>query len=360
MAEGGGDNEDRTEEASDERRQEFREKGDVAVSKDMTQVFTLAALMGLFVTYLSKLSQQLQQMMYDHFHDFDVSKINEKTVYDRFLKIGGDFLFMIFPLFFVVSVVAVFMTFSQTRLNWSWKKLAPKWNRMNPMSGLARMVNMQAMVEILKSVGKLTVIFAVAFLVLKSEMRMMPGLMQMPFIKVWTYWAEVSNTLIWSILGLLLFIGAGDLLYSFISMEKKLKMTKEEVKEEYKKRESDPHQKARMKRMAREIATSKTIANTKTATVVVTNPTHYAVALRYEMGMSAPLVVAKGQDYLAQRMKEVAKEEGILIMENKPLARTLFKVCKEGQEIPESLYKAVSEIIRYVFMLKGKSLTRRR
>lgn len=359
MAEGG-DNEDRTEDASDERRQEFRERGDVVVSRDMTQIFVLAALMGLFATYLSKLSVKLQQLMYEHFHDFDVSKLDEKSIYDHMTKVGGEFLGMILPLFAVVTIVAMFITFSQTRLNWSWKKLAPKWNRMNPISGLARMVSMQAFVEVLKAIGKMVIIFALSFLILKSEMRSAPGLIHMPFFKVWTYWADISNTLIWSVLGLLLFIGAGDFLYSFISMEKKLKMTKEEVKEEYKKREQDPHMKNRMKRMQREIATSKTITATKSATVVITNPTHFAVALRYELGMSAPIVVAKGQDFVAQRMKEVAKEEGILIMENKPLARTLFKVCKVGQEIPESLYKAVSEIIRYVFMLKGKNLSRPR
>lgn len=360
MAEGGGDNEDRTEEASDERRNEFRERGDVAMSRDVTQVFILAALMGLFVTYLAKLVKKLQVVMYEHFHNFDVSKLNEKTIYDHLLKVGGQFLEMIFPLFAVVTVVAIFVTFSQTRLNWSWKKLAPKWERLNPLSGLARMVSMQAVVEVLKSVGKMTVIFAISYLILKSEFRTAPGLLSMPFLRVWTYWADMSATLIWSVLGLLLFISAGDFLYSWISMEKKLKMTKEEVKQEYKNREQDPHMKGRMKQMRREIATSKTIAATKSATVVITNPTHYAVALRYELGMPAPMVVAKGQDYVAQRMKEVAKEEGILIMENKPLARTLFKLCKPGQEIPESLYKAVSEIIRYVFMLKGKNLSRAR
>lgn len=360
MAEGGGDNEDRNEDASDERRNEFREKGDIAMSRDITQVFVLAALMGLFAFYLNMMSVDLQKMMYEHFHGFDVSKISEKTVYDHLMRVGRQFLVIILPIFAVVTVVATFMTFFQTQLNWSWKKLAPKWERMNPISGLARMVNMTAVVEILKAVGKLTVIFAISYLILRGEMRNAPGLMSMPFMSVWVYWAEISNIYFWSVLGLLLFIGAGDFLYSYVTMEKKLKMTREEVKEEFKKREQDPYMKNRMKRMQREIATSKTIAATKTATVVITNPTHFAVAIRYELGMSAPVVVAKGQDFVAQRMKEVAKDEGILIMENKPLARTLFKVCNVGQEIPESLYKAVSEIIRYVFMLKGKNLSRPR
>src|SRR5262249_8882450 len=128
---------------------------------------------------------------------------------------------------------------------------------------------------------------------------------------------------------------------------------------EYKKRELDPHVKARIKRMQREISNAKTISATRTATAVITNPTHFAVAISYELGMNAPIVVAKGRDLLAQEMKKIAKETDIPIIENKPLARTLYKICKVGQEIPESLYKAVSEVIRYVFLLKGKKLSRK-
>ncbi len=356
----GGDNEDRTEEATPERRDEFRERGEIAISSDVTSVFVLASIMLLFGIYLTSLSTKLQSVMYQHFSNFDLSQFSEKTVLDHLMTVGGQIIWMIMPFFAVATVTATFITFSQTRLNWSWQRLAPNFGRLNPFPGFLRMVSMQAFVQVLKSVGKMLVIFAICFAILKGEFRSAPGLMNMPFLKVWAYWASISHLLFWSVLGLLLFIAAGDFLYNFITMEKKLKMTKEEVKDEYKKREQDPHMKSRMKRMQREIATSKTITATKTATVVVTNPTHFAVALRYELGMTAPIVVAKGQDFVAQRMKEVAKESGILIMENKPLARTLFKVCKIGQEIPESLYKAVSEIIRYVFMLKGKNLSRAR
>ncbi|MBC7658659.1 MAG: EscU/YscU/HrcU family type III secretion system export apparatus switch protein [Chitinophagaceae bacterium] len=356
----GGDSDDRTEEATPERRDEFRERGEIAISKDVTSVFVLAAIMILFSSYIMNLSKKLQAIMVQHFTNFDLTKINEKTVFDHVTTIGSQVLWMIIPFFAVSTLTAMFITFSQTRLNWSWERLAPNWGRMNVFTGVINMFSMQAVVEVLKSVGKMFVIFGICYLILKGEFRSAPGLLNMPFTKVWEYWANISHTLFWSVLGLLLFIASGDFIYAFMSMEKKLKMTKEEVKEEYKKREQDPHMKAKMKRMQREISSSKSIAATKTATVVVTNPTHFAVALRYELGMSAPIVVAKGQDFTAQRMKEVAKENGILIMENKPLARTLFKVCKVGGEIPESLYKAVSEIIRYVFMLKGKNLSRPR
>jgi flagellar biosynthetic protein FlhB len=151
-------------------------------------------------------------------------------------------------------------------------------------------------------------------------------------------------------------IAGGDYLYNFFSLEKKLKMTKQEVREEFKRREVDPHLKGRMRRMQRDLATRKVVEKTKEATVLLTNPTHYSIALKYEIGMAAPIVLAKGIDFLALKMREVAKEQKIPIIENRPLARELYATVDEGREIPDKLYKAVAEIIRYVFKLKGKAV----
>ncbi len=138
-----------------------------------------------------------------------------------------------------------------------------------------------------------------------------------------------------------------------------MKKTIQEVKEETKQRETDPHVKAKHRRMAREIATRKTVENTKKATVLVTNPTHYSIAIRYEVGMPAPLVVAKGVDFLALKMRETAKELEIPIIENKALARAIYAAVKEGDEIPVGMYQAVSEIIKFVFQLKGIKIARK-
>lgn len=349
---------DKTEEATPERREEFRERGQIAVSREVSSVFVMAAVTGLLGLYLVRLLESLQHFLSARFQHLNVAIMNETAVFRYFADVAIECLFMVAPLFMALTVAALFITFSQTRLNWSWKKLSPDFKKMNPLSGIAKMFSWDALIELVKSIGKLVVIGSVTFLSLKSEWRKLPGLMNMPFIDGWRHWAEISWHLIWSVLGMMLFIAAGDFLYNFLSLEKKLKMTKQEVKEEYKNRESDPHVKAKMKRMQREIAMSKAVSATKTATVVITNPTHFAVALRYELGMAAPIVVAKGQDYVALRMKEVAKESNVPIIENKPLARTLYKICKEGQEIPESLYRAVSEVIRYVFLLKGRKITR--
>ncbi|MFY7929299.1 MAG: EscU/YscU/HrcU family type III secretion system export apparatus switch protein [Oligoflexus sp.] len=352
------DGQEKSEEATPERREEFREKGQIAISKEISSVFILGAVTGLFGFYTLVLMQRLKHLLIAHLQHLDTQPVTETTIFKFFGAMGREFIVMIAPIFLAAGAAAVVITFTQTRMSWSWKRLEPKFSNMNPLNGLKKMVSMEAVVELLKSLGKMAVVGGVAFLILRGEWTKVAGLMRVSYLQAWIYWADITWLLFWSVVIMSVFIAAGDYLYNFLSMEKKLMMTKQEVKEEFKKRESDPHLKAKMKRMAREIAMSKTVQATRKATVVVTNPTHFAVAISYELGMNAPVVVAKGQDYVAQRMKEAAKESDVPIIENKPLARTLYKICEVGHEIPESLYKAVSEVIRYVFLLKGKKLTR--
>jgi len=350
---------DKSEEASPERREEFRERGELAVSMEVTSVLVLAAVIGMFGFYLTWLMQRMQHFLIAHFQHLDTQHVTGKTIAGYLAGVGRELLIMIIPIFVATTVASMAITFAQTRLNWSWKKLEPDFKRMDPFKGLVKMVSGHAVMELLKSVGKMLIVGSMTYVILRGEWVKMPGLLHMTYLQSWAYWTSMTKVLIWSVVGLLIFLAAADFLYSFLSMEKKMKMTKQDVKEEYKKRETDPHIKARMKRMQREMSAAKTIQATRTATAVITNPTHFAVAIHYELGMSAPIVVAKGQDFLAQQMKEVAKETDIPIIENKPLARTLYKICKVGQEIPESLYKAVSEVIRYVFLLKGKKISRK-
>ncbi|SMF66483.1 flagellar biosynthesis protein FlhB [Pseudobacteriovorax antillogorgiicola] len=353
-----GENEDRTEEATPERREEFRKKGQIAVSREVTSVFVLASVVVAMSFYLERLIQDLSKYMIFSFERIHLVSLDEDTFRIHVSQIWAKTMAFIIPFFIVSAFVACFVTFSQTTLNFSWERLKPDFKRMNPWQGLVRMVSGQAVVELIKGVGKMGSVGIMSYLILYSEWTVVPGLMHYPISRAWIYWADITKLLFWSVSALLLLVAGFDYIYNFASIEKKLKMTKQEVKEEFKKREVDPHVKARMKRMQRDIAMAKAVQATPSATAVITNPTHFAVAIRYELGMKAPIVIAKGQDFTAQRMKEVARDHDIPIVENKPLARTLYKIVKVGQEIPESLYKAVSEVIRYVFLLKGRSLSR--
>ncbi len=352
------DGQDKSEEASPERRDEFRERGQIAISSEVTSTLVLAAVIGSFTYYTGFIIFRLQHFLTSHLQHLSTKTLTAKHLFSYFGEVGRELLIMISPIFIATTVASIAVTFAQTRMNWSWKKLEPDFSRMDPFNGFIKIFSWNSVITLLKSVGKMVIVGSMTFIILKGEWIKVPGLMQMPYLQAWDYWLGITKTLIWSVIGLLLFLAAADFIYNFMTMEKKMMMTKQDVKEEYKKRELDPHVKAKIKRMQRDISMAKAVQATKGATAVITNPTHYAIAISYELGMNAPIVVAKGQDFLAQRMKEVAKESDIPIIENKPLARTLYKVCKVGQEIPESLYKAVSEVIRYVFLLKGRKITR--
>lgn len=350
---------DRTEEASPERREEFREKGQVVVSREFTSVAVLAASVAFLSFFALRGFGSFQKMFTSQFESLASRRITE----DNVLKYAGEMwtfsLYFIIPVFAVTMIIATATTFSQTRLNFSWKKLAPDWSRMNPLSGIARMVNSQAAMELFKGIAKMGAVSIVAWLILKGEVSRVPELMNYPIIGIWSYWGDITKTLFWAVAALLMVVAGADYLYNFISFERRIKMTKQEVKEEYKRREVDPHVKGKLRRMARDFATKKALEATKDATVLITNPTHYSIALKYELGMEAPILVAKGIDHLALKMREVAKDQKIPIIENRPLARELYATVEEGEEIPHKLYKVVSEIIKYVFQLKGRRIPRK-
>lgn len=347
------DQEDKTEEATPERRDDFREKGQVAQSHELSQVAVLAASVGFFGWYGGQLLEKLRSMLIRSFQSIDSFRVSEHNLLPFISDIWIDLLKITLPLFIVAALVGTFVTLLQTQFNWSWKKLEFNWKVLNPFPGMARMVKMDAIVGMIKASAKLTIVTLLTWLILKGEWDKVPALLNVPFMKTWLYWGDITTQLLWGVVGLMLFVSGADFLYSFLSLERKMKMSKEEVKEEVKQRESDPHVKARLRKMARDIANRKTVENTKKATVLITNPTHYSIAVRYEIGMPVPIVVAKGVDFLALKMRETAKEMDIPIVENKPLARALYAAVKEGEEVPGDMYKAIAEVIKFVFRLKG-------
>jgi flagellar biosynthesis protein FlhB len=345
--------EDKTEEATPERREEFRERGQVAVSREITSVLVLALAFGFLFIYIDFFIMSLKNIFYNHYERIPYYRISKSN----FLSFMGTSFYEVFilivPLFAATTITAIIGTFLQTRFNFSWKKLQPDFSRMDPLKGIARFVSPDSLMELLKGIGKMATVSAVAYVVLYAEWAKVPGLMMIGIHASWTYWLDITKDLVFGVALLLLAIGGADYFYNFMTLEKKLRMTKKELRDDYKRREVDPQVKGRMRRMARDLVSKQIVEKTKTATVIITNPTHYSIALRYELGMRAPVVVAKGKDFLALQMREVAEELGIPRVENKPLARTLYKTVEMGMEIPEALYKAVSEVIRYVFKLKG-------
>ena len=350
---------EKTEEATPQRREEAREKGQVASSRELTSVAVLAASMAFIAAYIPTYIKQIQRFMVKSFESLATRRIDQASVLDFAFESWSELLWLAVPVFAVTLVVSTASTFLQTRFSFSWQRVAPDWSRLDPLAGVKRMFSGQAVAELAKSIAKMIAVSLVSYLILIGEWVKVPQLMSFPMLSSWRYWGDITTQLFWAVSMLLAFVGAADFLYSWYTVEKQLKMSKQEVKEDFKRQEGDPLIKRRRERMARELISRKVLEKTREATVLITNPTHYSIALKYEIGMEAPIMVAKGIDHLALRMREVAKDRKIPIIENRPLARELYATVKEGEEIPQKLYKAVAEIIRYVYRLKNRPIKRR-
>lgn len=356
MAENDQDSDDKTEEPTPEKREQFREQGQIPHSRDLTAVFVFAAVVAMMSFYLPNLIDKITYGLRFKFEGiWDLSTpITVGTVMNTLKGYSLWYLMWVIPIFFVNNIAAIVSTFFQTQFNFSAKRLAPDFKRLNPIKGMANFVNSQALLNLAKSIGKLGAVSLVAYLILYSEITKVSSLTFVNYKKSWAYWGSITALLFWSVAGLLLLIAGIDYVYNYNKIEKSLKMTKKEIKEDYKKREVDPAVKAKMRKMARDLSFAQTMAATKNATVLITNPTHIAIALQYTTGMRAPVVLAKGKDYMALQMKEVARKNQVPMVENKPLARRMFPIVEIGMEIPEELYKAVAEVIRAIFRLKGQ------
>ena len=331
----------------------------VISSKEITSIAVLLACFLYLVAAFPSLFSNLRKVLQEAIMMSAQGTMSQNDMMFILAKNWGVMLWFIIPIFAAAAFSGAAATLLQTRFNFSFKKVAPEYSRIDPFKGMARILSGQSVMEMVKGISKITAISIVSYLILKSEISHVVPLLNTPITRVWSYWSSITQSLFWGVIGLLVFISAADYLYGWWMHEKQLRMSKQEIKDEYKNRESDPHMKNRMRRMARDFSMAKAVKATKEATVVITNPTHFAIAIKYEIGSKqAPVVVAKGVDFNALRMREVAKDADVPIVENKALARTLYKMVEVGQEIPESLYKAVSEVIRFVFKLRGIKVPR--
>ncbi len=344
---------DKTEEPTPERREELRESGQIAISKEIpsTLVMVLFASVGFF--QLKSIFIDVQKLIQRNFLMIANFELSSRNFFDVSKYFWMQTLHLIIPLLVMVIGVTTLATLLQTQFNWSWKKIVPDFKRVNPLDGIKKLIGMQGIVEGIKSSLKMAVIGAFAFGLIWGEKHKIISLLFVEPIDALKLIGSELQYLTWAVSGVLLLIAGGDFFYQWMSFEKKQKMTKQEVKEEAKKREVDPHVKGRLRRMQRDLVSRRMLDKAKKATVIVTNPTHYAVALMYEVGMRAPVVVAKGIDFLALRIREQSEKLNIPIVENKPLARELYAKVDVDQEISEGFYKAVSEVIKYVFSLKN-------
>lgn len=344
---------EKTEQASPQRLEKAREEGDVPRSRELA-TFTglLAAGTGIWMSG-DHLVRQLETMLIS-FMSFERARAFDfSLLYAKLAQNLVDILLAFAPLAGLLIAVALLSPALIGGWLFSTKALVPNFSRMNPIKGLGNMVSSQALVELVKAIVKAVLVGVVAWIVMMHQKEAVVGMSVESVHESTTHlgnllWvAYISMT---AALGLIVLIDAPYQMWHYAD---KLKMTREEVRQEAKESDGDPHIKAKIRAQQREMARRRMMSEVPTADVVVTNPTHYAVALKYTDGaMGAPIVVAKGADEVAARIRELAAEHHIPTLEAPPLARALYRHADLGTEIPEALYTAVAEILAYVFQLR--------
>ncbi len=347
---------ERTEEATQQRREDFRKRGQVAQTREFASVLLLFTSVLLIWMLSSFFFRQIHEIFFASMGDDLVAAVRGGSFTHLATFAGVKFAYLVLPVLGVMWVIGFASTLIQVGFLYNEEALEVKWERMDPVQGFKRMLSLRALTEGLKAVLKLTVILALSYWLLKDQITALPKLMSFSMGEIFTFLGQLTVRLLAGVGFFMLGLAGLDYFYQRWDMEKEMRMTKQEIKEEHKSREGDPMIRARIKRVQREFAQKRMMEEVPKADVIVTNPTHIAVALKYDANMVAPTVVAKGADLIAEKIRELAREFNIPIVENKPLARTMFKTLKIGQMIPRELYTAVAEVLSYVYRLKRKTV----
>lgn len=346
---------DKTEAATPRKRDDARSEGKVAKSQDLNSAVVL--LTGLIMLRAAGpyIMQGMSGLVRDTFSNLHSREVGVNTISSLAALYGGKFVLICFPILAAIAVVGIATNVLQVGFKVSSKAITPDWSRLDPIKGVTRVFSGKAAVEALKSVAKVTVVGYFVYAFLKNEFPVLIDLSGLPPAQFGAKIAYLSWQLLARGCAVIVVIGILDYIYQRVSFEKSLRMTKQEVKDEYKRMEGDPQVKGKIRQRQREMARMRMMQDVMRAHVVVTNPTHFAVALRYDSDeMAAPTVVAKGQRLIALKIREMAEANGIPIVENPPVARMLYKTVEVGRQIPEELYQVVAEILAYVFQLSGK------
>ena len=347
---------EKTEKATPKKKQDARKKGQVAKSQDIN---TAVVLFGVFLfLYIAGgfLKNRLLTVFKYPLNLSATFTFSESDLYLLFIDLLKQIAIVLGPIMLAAMLAGILANFAQVGAMFSTETIQFKLEKIDPIKGFKRIFSMRAIVELLKSILKITVIGIITFYPIWSRLDeiMMLSTKNIGASLITLADITVDTGLFAS--GALLFLALLDYLYQRFDFEKSIRMSKQEIKQEYKTMEGDPIIKSRIKQKQREMAMSRMMQEIPKADVVITNPTHYAIALKYdENDLDAPYVLGKGLDFVAQKIKLVAKENDIPMMENRPLARALYDQAEIGQAIPEEFYKGVAEILAYVYKLKDKS-----
>jgi len=348
---------DKTEAPTPRRRMEAREQGNIARSPDLTSATLLLGMLMMLNFYGKGIVEALRSILgrtlsADSMADLSAAHATG-TASAYLIQAAAS----LAPILIAAVVIGVLINLAQVGLNFNTKKLQPNIAALNPLKGLGKLFKGEGFVKLGFNLLKLLLVTTVAWSAVSGRMGEIVSAQALDFMQIFMLGASLVYSIGIRIGILLLILAILDYVYQKFRIEKELKMTKQEVKEEMKRMEGDPKIKQRRRQLALQMLQKKIAQDVPTADVIVTNPTHYSVALKYDSAsMTAPRVVAKGQDFIALRIREIAVANSIPIVERPPLARSLYATVEVGQEIPENLYAAVAEILAYVYELSKKKV----
>ncbi|MDQ0245699.1 flagellar biosynthetic protein FlhB [Bacillus fengqiuensis] len=346
---------EKTEKATPKKRQESRKKGQVAKSQDVNTALVLLLIFLYFAFGAKTLLKQFMDLITHSYEQYLLLDLTEKNIMFILFDLLPEIAVAIGPIMLVALIGGIATNYMQIGFLFSTEALKPNLNKINPISGAKRIFSVRALVELLKSILKITLVGAVTFAILwlnrdevllLAQKGLMDGLIVLAKL---VFQMGVAASIV------LLFLSLLDYFYQKYDFEKSIRMSKQDIKDEHKNIEGDPQIKSKIKQKQREMAMSRMMQEVPNADVVITNPTHYAIALKYdEEKMDTPFVVACGVDYIAQKIKGIAQSHDIVMVENRPLARALYEQTDVGDPIPEEFFKAVAEILAYVYRIKNK------
>ncbi len=350
-------NQEKTEQATSKRRDDAREKGQVAKSRELASVAVLGACLVYFYFGASSMGTRLMELMRSTFSQSGQMTVNIDNIQPLLMNLSFKTFVLLAPFLLVAMIAGLMINLMQVGFLFSSEAITPKYSKIDPIKGFKRLFALRSLVELVKSILKMAIIGAVAYLTIKGESSKLFLLVDLGVMDILSYMVKVAFKILYSTCWIMVILAVLDYGYQKWEHEKSLKMSIKEIKEENKQTDGDPLIKGRIRRLQREMAKKRMMAAVPKADVVITNPTHLAVAIRYEPDtMNAPCVIAKGADFLAQRIKEIARESGVPVIENKLVAQVLYKMTAVDHAVPENLYKAIAEILAHVYSSKRKGM----
>ena len=342
---------EKTEEPTAKKRADARKKGQVGRSQEVNSAFVL--LIGFFGLKLLWDSIYVSIATYT---TYVFSNLNQTVDTENILRIFIGIVIVLaktaFPIMIFIMIIGLAVNFFQVGLNFNTESIEFKLDKLNPINGFGRIFSKRSLVELVKSIFKIIVIGFFLYRFIHEQILAMPQFMFFDLTTSLALVAEIIFQMAFIVIGVIMIMAFMDYGYQKWQTTQDLKMSKQEVKDEMKQTEGDPQIKGKIRQKQRQMAMARMMKEVPKADVIITNPTHYAVALSYEQGMVAPTVIAKGQDLVAQRIKEIGREARVPIIENKPLARTLYAAVQVGDSVPQELYQAVAEVLAYVYRLR--------